>query len=107
MGAGACGDVPERTLCVWQSKHGSQRAGVDRNCAIQECLLRNNTLSQQVSYTSARIGGRSTANWTSRKIGSMAGSSEDGAAQGGVHAQALVPLHAGRMGFCQKNSKLR
>ena len=27
-----------------------------------------------------------------------AGSSEDGAAQGGEHAQALVPLHAGRMG---------
>ena len=30
-----------------------------------------------------------------------AGSSEDGAAQGGEHAQAVVPLNAGRMGSYQ------
>jgi len=44
---------------------------------------------------------RRLAQSTPRARHRAAGSSKDGATQGGEHAQALVPLHAGRMGSYQ------
>ena len=72
-------------------------------CARLGILRTVQQLGAPVNLTLAavRAPARRLAPSTPRARNQAASSSEDGAAQGGVRAQALVPLHAGRMGSYQ------